>query len=106
MTNPSMKRVVYVSTSSNDLTDEDVAALAVDASQRNDALDLTGLMAFNGINFIQALEGDGDAIDRIYAAIQRDRRHHGVITLIEEPCGERLFPDWRMRYVRAPAGPE
>lgn len=105
MSTAAMKRVVYVSTCAFEVTDEDVAALAEDASRRNDALDLTGLMAFNGLNFIQAIEGESEAIDRVYASIQRDRRHHGVITLIEEPCDERLFPDWRMRYVRAPAAP-
>lgn len=100
-----MKRIAYVSTCALDLSDADVEMLVAAASQRNDAHDLTGLLAFNGTNFIQALEGDDAAVDQLFAKIKRDERHSGVITLVDEACEERLFPDWRMRYVRAAPGP-
>jgi hypothetical protein len=100
-----MKRIVYVSTARADLVEDDVRAILAEASARNDGADVTGLLAYNGANFLQAIEGEDVEVDRIYAAIRRDGRHSGVITLVEEPCEQRLFPDWRMRYVRAASRP-
>ena len=100
-----MKRVVYVSTAAPNLADDDVERLAADAVRRNETLDLTGLLAFNGVNFMQALEGEEAAVDEVFGSIRRDSRHGGLVALIEEPCSSRLFPDWRMRYVRAPSRP-
>lgn len=104
MTELAMKRVVYVSTAAPDLSEDAVKAIAEDAQRNNQRRGLTGLMAFNGLNFIQALEGAAADVDDVFAAIRRDKRHSGVIALIEEPCLERQFPDWRMRYVRAASG--
>ncbi|QLP96809.1 MAG: BLUF domain-containing protein [Rhodoblastus sp.] len=50
-----MKRVVYVSTAAPDLSEDAVKAIAEDAQRNNQRRGLTGLMAFNGLNFIQAL---------------------------------------------------
>ena len=100
-----MKRIVYVSTARVGLAEDDVRAILAEATARNDGADVTGLLAYNGANFLQAIEGEDAEVDRIYAAIRRDSRHSGVITLVEEACERRLFPDWRMRYVRAVAQP-
>jgi hypothetical protein len=100
-----MKRIVYVSTARPDLSDDDVKALVAQAVQHNRDANVTGLLAFNGVNFLQALEGDDEAVALIYEAIKRDSRHSGVISIVDEPCDDRLFPDWRMRYVRTAARP-
>lgn len=100
-----MKRVVYVSTAAPNLSEEEVERLAAAAVRRNETLDLTGLLAFNGVNFMQTLEGEDAAVDAVFGSIRRDPRHDGIVALIEEPCPKRLFPDWRMRYVRAPSRP-
>ena len=100
-----MKRLVYVSTARYDLSDEDVRAIVERAAEKNLHADVTGLLTFNGANFMQALEGDDSRVDAIYAAIKGDPRHGGVVTLLDEPCEERLFPDWQMRFIRTASGP-
>lgn len=100
-----MKRIVYVSTARPDLSDAEVKALVAQAVEHNRQANVTGLLAFNGANFLQALEGEDDAVASIYAAIRRDSRHSGVIAIVDEPCEDRLFPDWRMRYVRTATRP-
>lgn len=95
-----MRRIVYVSTASLTLNESDVQSLLKQAVERNARHDVTGLLAYNGFNFLQAIEGDAEALEAIFGSICRDPRHSGVITLLDEACEARLFPDWRMRLVR------
>ena len=53
-----MYRLVYVSTARENLTDQDMAAILDTAQSNNHERYLTGFLAHNGANFMQALEGE------------------------------------------------
>lgn len=72
-----MIRIVYVSTSRLGLTDADVKQILQQARERNKAKGITGLLVFNGLNFIQALEGEAEPVLATMSAISRDPRHSG-----------------------------
>ncbi|NRD88822.1 hypothetical protein C8024_04160 [Sphingopyxis sp. BSNA05] len=57
MSNEMISSISYISTARAGLTDADFQAILEEASKRNETLGLTGLLTFNGLNFMQTLEG-------------------------------------------------
>ena len=67
------------------------------ASTRNNAAaGVTGFLLYREGWFLQALEGDLDAVDQAFDRIRRDRRHLDVRIVADEPAFERAFADWSM----------
>jgi hypothetical protein len=63
---------------------------------RNRTVGLTGLLlTVQGI-FLQALEGDIDAVRETYARISMDPRHHDLQIISQGHVEKRLFGDWNM----------
>ncbi len=91
-------QLVYVSSATKLLTEEELAELLQAAREKNARLDITGLLLYNDGNFIQALEGPKEAVLKLYETISQDHRHSGVMTLTTQPVAERLFPDWSMGF--------
>ena len=102
-----MTQLIYVSTARPHLSETEVADI-VQASRRNNARrEITGLLVFNGMNFMQALEGPEDVLVPTFRAICSDPRHEGVVTIATKALAEREFPDWSMGYERLdPDAPE
>lgn len=94
--------LVYVSTAASGLSEADLEQLLIQARERNERLGITGMLIHGAGNFIQALEGDEEAVRSVFASILRDKRHHSVITMLELTDAERDFPDWAMAYAHEP----
>lgn len=94
-----MRQLVYVSTASA-VGKEDLDAILHTATARNARLGVTGLLLFNGQNFLQVLEGGGDSVGELMHGIIRDQRHSGLVVLNDIGIEERCFPDWSMRLLR------
>jgi len=93
--------LAYVSTITFNASDEDISEI-VSHSQLNNALaDVSGLLLFNGINFAQILEGTQATLGRLFEKICRDKRHSGVIKLVERPIDSRAFSGWSMAYLKS-----
>lgn len=93
-----MRQYLYVSTAEA-LTADDVAEI-LEACQRNNiARGVTGLLFYNGRNFLQLLEGEEEALAWIMQRIERDSRHQGISRLYDEPADSRACPDWQMRRI-------
>lgn len=94
----SIHRLSYVSTAVPNLKTSDIDAI-VDVAQRGNAeAAITGLLLFNGINFLQTLEGKEDRVKSLVERIKSDPRHSGVIVLGDGPCESRAFSGWSMGY--------
>lgn len=92
-----LKRIKYVSRHALPLSGEEIVHLTQAASRKNARLGVTGVLMTSGDLFFQILEGPPEAVDGLYAAITRDRRHTDVLLLsAEEGVKRRLFPDWGM----------
>ncbi|MGJ3232004.1 MAG: BLUF domain-containing protein [Oceanicaulis sp.] len=92
----SLSRLVYVSTASPALERDAFEAIRATAIARNAASGVTGLLIFNGANFMQLLEGPQDNVDAVFESIRRDPRHHGVVRLMAESAEARACPSWAM----------
>ena len=89
----------------------------IEVAQRHNARSgLTGLLVYGDMKlipgapgeFVQWIEGDGDAIEAVMASIRDDPRHEGVDVLAQGEVREvtsgrytdRVFPSWSMGLVR------
>lgn len=90
--------VIYVSVADPELDRDALAALVVAAQQKNSAAGLTGLLLYNGINFLQALEGEAAAVESCLARIGADARHNGMIEVARQSPTAREFAGFDMLY--------
>ncbi|MFI3119805.1 MAG: BLUF domain-containing protein [Methylococcaceae bacterium] len=93
-----MIRLTYASTAVTDFSPEKLVALLKICRINNITKNITGILLYAQGTFFQVLEGDEVAVDAIFEAIKKDKRHKDV-TLIEQlPITERLFPYWSMGF--------
>lgn len=64
----------------------------------NEAHGITGLLLYGNEQFLQVLEGEQEAVHGLYARIQRDPRHHSIITYADKAIAQRAFADWHMAF--------
>lgn len=73
-----------------------------EASRRNNAaLEITGVLCICGDRFIQVLEGPAEPVHAVLARLRTDRRHSGLLVILEAPIREREFSRWSLRIVDA-----
>lgn len=96
--NTPLHRLTYVSTVTRPLDDAELDTLVAQARANNETLQITGLLLFNGLNFLQTLEGPREAVEQVFAAITDDQRHHGVVRVQVEDTDQRAFAAWSMAY--------
>ena len=93
-----LHRIVYVSTSTDLLSKEDLHEI-LSVSRRNNSLNgITGILIYNDGNILQVLEGCKKEIHTLFGTISQDRRHHGCIILQDTPSKTRSFSDWYMGF--------
>lgn len=93
-----MYRIMYMSTATRNIPDEELEELLTKARIKNKERELTGLLIVKGRVFLQCLEGEKENVLEIYNTILKDERHENVIDLTEEDIKTRLFPSWQMGY--------
>ena len=93
-----MHRIVYISGETARLGRPDLEALLTESRGRNEQLGITGLLLYHHGNFMQILEGEEADIRGVFESIRRDPRHYRVITVLDEPIGQRDFPGWSMAF--------
>lgn len=91
-----MKSVTYISTAKEIFDNDALDNLLAQCRIYNAANDITGCLVYNGINFLQLIEGPDTSVDNCMARILADSRHHGVVSIRSETIGAREFPTWTM----------
>jgi hypothetical protein len=90
--------LVYVS-SATELFDRSELDDILAASRRNNAAaGVTGMLLYKDGNLMQVLEGDEPTVRATYTRISADRRHRGLIVLLDETAEQREFEDWTMAF--------
>jgi hypothetical protein len=62
---------------------------------------VTGALLYAMSCFAQILEGPEEAVERIFARLERDSRHHDIVVLMKAPITARRFPGWSMAFTSA-----
>jgi len=98
-------RMVYVSTTANPVSDVtgsvqvDVGRILMQARKNNPRDKIGGVLYFNNNYFFQCLEGEQQAVNRLYNKILTDPRHNNVQTVWAKRIDKRLFSNWSMKYI-------
>lgn len=93
-----MLQLVYVSTAAPGVKEPEVQRILA-RSRANNARDLlTGLLYFDGLRFMQVLEGDADRLETAYARITADPRHRALVVVSRREIETREFGNWAMAY--------
>jgi hypothetical protein len=93
-----ISQYLYISTAP-DLSREDVAAILESSTRNNPQADITGLLLYNGRNFIQLIEGEEASLAALMKRISADPRHNGVSMLDCAQASERACPGWAMKRI-------
>lgn len=92
--------LVYVSIANQEMSDRHLQMLLKKAMGKNEKSAITGMLLYRDGFFIQALEGEQEAIENLFATIEKDDRHRDVILVYSSPIKQRDFPDWTMGFNR------
>lgn len=90
--------IVYLSSSSGLLTDEDLARILTQSRHKNRARGITGILLYLNGCIIQVLEGQQEEVKALYEVINRDPQHTQVTKLYSGFVEHRSFADWSMGY--------
>jgi Sensors of blue-light using FAD len=93
-----LSQYLYISTAPT-LPREEVESILATSARNNPERGITGLLLFNGRNFLQLLEGEESEVARLMERITQDPRHSGVSVLDRRTIAERACPDWAMKRV-------
>ncbi len=93
-----MYHLVYISYASRALREADLLDILNTSRINNKKAGITGMLVYLRERFIQVLEGDYEAVNRIYKDIKDDTRHHKVTTVLEGNTEHRIFKDWSMGF--------
>jgi len=66
---------------------------------RNASNDVTGVLCSGDGIFLQVLEGERSAVNKLYVDICRDHRHTDIELLHYEEIADRAFYAWSMDYI-------
>jgi hypothetical protein len=90
--------LIYASSETQKLSSNDLVAILKKAREKNHTLGVTGMLLYQGGNFLQVLEGERAVVGQLYETIQKDPRHHQVTTLISRGVRKREFAEWEMGF--------
>lgn len=95
-----LHRIVYVSTSIEQLTDQNLQSILLKSRAHNPPRGITGILVYNDGNILQVLEGEKREVHRLFGIISQDHRHFGCIILQDTPSRTRSFAEWSMGFKR------
>ena len=93
-----MQYLIYVSSATIHFSDRDLEALLKKSRENNAKFGITGILFYADQNFVQVIEGEEKAIDKLYTKITHDTRHKSFSILIRGEIKERSFANWSMGY--------
>ena len=94
----SLHALVYVSSARRLLSLDDLDHLLGRARVRYERHGVTGVLLYNDGHFMQYLEGPAAGMSVVYAAIQQDTLHDGLIELLRDAPTRREFQEWSMGF--------
>ena len=91
-------QLLYTSKAQPNLAKSELDAILVSAQRNNAKIGVTGFLLFDGVNFVQLLEGAERDVQQIYRRVCSDDRHSNVKALLQENKPHRILSNWAMAY--------
>lgn len=99
-----LKALTYTSWARPGIQSAEVEAVLESSRVNNPLEGITGLLIFNGVAFMQILEGGEAAIDELVTKLAADPRHWNMSIRDRRAIASRAFPSWSMAYLRLDDG--
>ncbi|TLS67547.1 BLUF domain-containing protein [Mariprofundus erugo] len=93
-----LTHIIYASKDRAGFTNETVLGLLTKARDNNEALNVTGMLLFDGNSFFQVLEGEETVVSHLFDRISQDKRHYNIVQIVREAIPHRHFSNWSMGY--------
>jgi hypothetical protein len=90
--------LIYVSSTVAPLSPSQLVDLLADSRARNAQLGISGMLLYKDGNVMQVLEGQEQNVRALFARISRDRRHTGLLVLLDGTTETRQFASCSMAY--------
>jgi hypothetical protein len=91
-----IQQLIYVSTASDSYGASVMRDVQASSARNNVPANISGLLLFDGMRFLQVLEGPARAVRERYAHILKDSRHFGVSVVSKKNVPARSFGNWAM----------
>ena len=95
-----IKAIIYTSTMLKTISLEHMQHMSENFLIFNKKYNISGTLLFHKGTVLQYIEGESDALDRLYSNILKDSRHYNIITLFNEELGSKIFTDWGLQFHR------
>ena len=96
-----MARLIYVSRMTDECDMESIQGILNVSREKNAAAQITGILCYDPVFFLQCLEGPKNAVNELYNHILRDDRHTDVVLLEYADIEERTFGSWSMGFLKS-----
>lgn len=93
-----MIRLSYASTTTHEWSPEELLTLLTTCQTNNATNNITGILLYAHQTFFQVLEGEESIVNKVYASIEKDKRHKDCTIIAVEKIKEREFPYWSMGF--------
>lgn len=95
-----MKAVLYLSRATQAFEKEQLQEIEEKSATNNAKLGLSGYLYFDGVHFLQYMEGEEKLVDPLLEIIRDDPRH-AFLCETEEKINEKRFPEWSMKNIQS-----
>ena len=99
--NEEVFQLLYISAAVHEFTEADLTVLLEKARLNNESMGVSGMLLYHEGSFIQALEGDEQAVNTLYNKIAEDKRHTETYVMFKGKVTERDFEGWSMGFYRS-----
>jgi hypothetical protein len=96
-------RLVYYSRASREMSLSDLKGILGTARDNNNSIDVCGMLCYDKLYFLQALEGERAVVNELYLDIADDPRHDDIVIIDYSEITEPVFPKWQMGYAGSSA---
>ena len=93
-----LRSLLYVSSATRAMSRGELARLVAEARIWNAANGVTGVLLYRMGNFIHYLEGPADRLGALHRRIRRDRRHHGMVPILDHRIETRAFAGQALKF--------
>jgi len=91
-----LSQLVYVSNCKSNCTREEIDHILASCEKNNPSLNVTGILLYSDLKFIQLVEGEARTLMNLYVKIKMDERHSNPMMISYGPIKEKSSPSWHM----------
>jgi hypothetical protein len=91
-----LRQLCYISTATHELSNEELNELLVVSRRNNQYRQITGVLLYKAMSFVQIVEGPDDALKELLYTLTLDSRHKGIIVMFNKEIPQREFSSWTL----------